>query len=49
MILLQHQKEESNMEGHLNWGLPLIIDLFAAGMGAGALMVAVAADFEPWP
>lgn len=32
------------MEGHLNWGLPLIIDLFAAGLGAGALMVAVVAD-----
>ncbi|MFC1582111.1 NrfD/PsrC family molybdoenzyme membrane anchor subunit [Planctomycetota bacterium] len=30
--------------GHLNWGLPLIIDLFAAGMGAGAYLVAVAAD-----
>lgn len=29
---------------HYNWGLPLAIDLFAAGMGAAALMVAVMAD-----
>ncbi len=32
------------MNEHLNWGLPLIIDLFAAGMGAGAFMVAAVAD-----
>ena len=29
---------------HLNWGLPLAIDLFAAALGAALFMVAVAAD-----
>ncbi|MFH1709186.1 MAG: NrfD/PsrC family molybdoenzyme membrane anchor subunit [Planctomycetota bacterium] len=32
------------MGHHYNWGLPLIIDLFAAAMGASAFMVAVIAD-----
>jgi polysulfide reductase chain C len=30
---------------HFNWGLPVAIDLFAAGMGAAACMVAVIADW----
>ena len=29
---------------HFDWGLPVAIDLFAAGMGAAAFMVAVIAD-----
>ena len=29
---------------HFDWGLPVAIDLFAAGMGAAAFMVAVMAD-----
>ena len=29
---------------HLDWGLPVAIDLFAAGMGAAAFLVAVMAD-----
>jgi polysulfide reductase chain C len=29
---------------HLNWGLPVAIDLFAAGIGAAAFMIAVVAD-----
>ncbi len=32
------------MEHHLNWGLPVAIDLFAAAVGAGAFMMAVVAD-----
>lgn len=32
------------MEGHLNWGLPVAIDLFCAGLGAGALLLAVVAQ-----
>lgn len=30
---------------HFDWGLPVAIDLFAAGMGAAAFLVAVMADF----
>ena len=30
---------------HLNWGLPVALDLFLAGMGAAAFMLAVMADF----
>jgi len=33
------------MEAHLNWGLPVVVDLFMAGMGAGALMLAVMAQW----
>jgi len=33
------------MEAHLNWGLPVALDLFLAGMGAGALMLAVMAQW----
>lgn len=33
------------MEHHVNWGLPLALDLFLAAMGAGAFMFAVAIDF----
>lgn len=33
------------MEGHLNWGLPVALDLFLAAMGAGAFLLAVAVDF----
>lgn len=29
---------------HFNWGLPVAIDLFCAGLGAGAFMLAVAAQ-----
>lgn len=29
---------------HINWGLPVALDLFAAGMGAAAFLVAVTAD-----
>ncbi len=32
------------MENHLNWGLPVALDLFLAALGAGAFMVAVMAD-----
>ena len=31
---------------HYNWGLPIAIDLFTAGMGAAAFMVAVVADLK---
>ena len=30
----------------LNWGIPLVIDLFTAAMGAGAFMLAVMADLS---
>ena len=29
---------------HVNWGIPVAFDLFLAGLGAGALLVATAAD-----
>ncbi len=34
------------MGHHLNWGIPLVIDLFTAAMGAGAFMLAVMADLS---
>ncbi len=33
------------MEHHVNWELPVAIDLFLAAMGAGAFLLAVAVDF----
>ncbi|MHC4712999.1 MAG: NrfD/PsrC family molybdoenzyme membrane anchor subunit [Planctomycetota bacterium] len=32
------------METHLNWGVPVALDLFLAALGAGAFMLAVMAD-----
>ena len=32
------------MEHHISWGIPVAFDLFLAGLGAGALLLAVAAD-----
>ncbi len=32
------------MEQHVNWGLPVALDLFLAALGAGAFMLAVVAD-----
>jgi len=32
------------METHLNWGIPVALDLFLAALGAGAFMLAVIAD-----
>ncbi len=32
------------METHLNWGIPVALDLFLAALGAGAFMLAVVAD-----
>lgn len=32
------------MEHHISWGIPVAFDLFLAGLGAGALLIAVAAD-----
>ena len=32
------------MESHINWGIPVALDLFLAALGAGAFMLAVIAD-----
>jgi len=32
------------MEHHISWGIPVAFDLFLAGFGAGALLLAVVAD-----
>ncbi len=32
------------MESHINWGIPVALDLFLAALGAGAFMLAVVAD-----
>ena len=37
-------QEVNKMEHHISWGIPVAFDLFLAGLGAGALLIAVAAD-----
>ncbi len=34
------------MEHHISWGIPVAFDLFLAGFGAGALLLAVVADLS---
>ena len=37
-------QEVTKMEHHISWGIPVAFDLFLAGFGAGALLLAVVAD-----
>jgi len=44
LITIAKLREKLKME-HVNWGLPVALDLFFAALGAGAFMLAVVVDF----